>query len=255
MNNVLCQTKGCDKLSGKKCIVTGGDSRTGRSIAVTFAREGADVAIIYLPEEDYDALETAHIIEQEYKRKCVLVPADLSKEQTCSEAIKKISGIFEHIDILVNNAVVHNSSEEASETSSKELVDSFTLNIFAMFWITKYVIPYMKKGSSIINTPATECNENTVLIDYIVALTRNLSVSLAEDGIRVNGIAPGPATTPLISSVFVKEEVTAAGTDSPLSPPFDIASAYLFLASNDASNITGQFIYVNGDEIINGDVS
>jgi NAD(P)-dependent dehydrogenase (short-subunit alcohol dehydrogenase family) len=256
------ESKGADKLLGKKCIVTGGDSGIGRAVAVAFAKEGADVAIIYLNAEEKDAIRTAEVIEQVYKRKCLMVPSDLSKESNCVKAVKKITGSFRHIDVLVNNAGVQYPAADISKISSKQLLETFTINIFAMFWITKSVLPFMKKGSSIINTSSvTAYRGNAGLIDYsstkgaIVSFTRSLSASLANDGIRVNGVAPGPIWTPLIPSTFEAEKVSTFGTDTPLKrpgQPIEVASAYLFLASDDASYITGQFIHVNGGEIING---
>jgi NAD(P)-dependent dehydrogenase (short-subunit alcohol dehydrogenase family) len=256
------KSKSCDRLHGKNSIVTGGDSGIGRAVAVAYAKEGADVAIIYLKAEESDAKETAIIIEHDFKRKCLLIPADISEEKNCVAAIKKITKTFKKIDILVNNAGVHYPAKDLSEITTKHLLETFSVNIFAMFWITKSVLPFMREGSCIINTSSvTAYRGSTELIDYsatkgaIVSFTRSLSSNLAEKKIRVNGVAPGPIWTPLIPSSFDKEKVSSFGTDTPLGrpgQPYEVASAYVYLASDAASYITGQFIHVNGGEIING---
>jgi NAD(P)-dependent dehydrogenase (short-subunit alcohol dehydrogenase family) len=253
---------GSDRLNGKKCIITGGDSGIGRAVAAAFAKEGADVAIIYLAEEEKDARETAGVIKKEFKKECLLVPTDISKEENCEKAIEKITGQFRHIDVLVNNAGVQFPKKEISEITSDQLIKTFTVNIFAMFWITKSVLPFMDKGSNIINTTSvTAYRGSENLLDYsstkgaIVSFTRSLSANLAEKGIRVNGVAPGPIWTPLIVSTFEPGKVETFGSDTPMKrpgQPVEVASAYVFLACEDASYITGQIIHVNGGEIVNG---
>lgn len=250
------------RLAGKKCIVTGGDSGIGRAVAIAFAKEGADVAIIYLKVENKDAKETARIIEKEFNKKCLLIPSDLSEEKNCITAIKEILKTFKNVDILVNNAGVQYPAKDLSEISTKHLIETFSVNIFAMFWITKTVIPFMKEGSNIINTSSVTAYRGSAgLIDYsatkgaIVSFTRSLSANLAEKKIRVNGVAPGPIWTPLIPSTFDEDKVSTFGSDTPLKrpgQPYEAASAYLYLASDAASYVTGQFIHVNGGEIING---
>lgn len=253
---------GGDKLLNKKCIITGGDSGIGRAVAVAFAKQGADIAIIYLKQEEKDAIDTASIIEGVLKKKCLLLPTDISKENNCIKAVQKIIKTFKQIDVLVNNAAVHYPVDDISKITSKRLIETFAVNIFSMFWITKAVLPFMKKGANIINTTSvTAYRGSGGLIDYsatkgaIVSFTRSLSANLVDKGIRVNGVAPGPVWTPLIPASFPPEKVSTFGTDTPMKrpgQPIEIASAYVFLASNDASYITGQIIHVNGGEIVNG---
>jgi NAD(P)-dependent dehydrogenase (short-subunit alcohol dehydrogenase family) len=253
---------GNNKLLNKKCIVTGGDSGIGRAVAIAFAKEGADVAIIYLIAEKRDALDTAEIIENKFKRTCLLIPADISKENNCIKAINKITKTFKQIDILVNNAAVHYPADDLTKISSEKLIETFAVNIFSMFWITKAVLSFMEKGGSIINTTSvTAYRGSGGLIDYsstkgaIVSFTRSLSANLVEKGIRVNAVAPGPVWTPLVVSSFDPNKVSTYGTDTPMkrpAQPVEIASAYLFLAGDEASYITGQIIHVNGGEIVNG---
>jgi NAD(P)-dependent dehydrogenase (short-subunit alcohol dehydrogenase family) len=254
-------TPGSNKLLNKTCVITGGDSGIGRAVAIAFAKEGADIAIVYLSEHK-DAEQTAEIITNRYLRECLLIPADLSKESHCDAAIKKVIKKFEHIDVLVNNAAVHYPQKSITEINSKQLLKTFSVNVFSMFWITKVAVPYMKKGSCIINTSSvTAYRGSAELIDYsaskgaIVSFTRSLSANLIEKGIRVNGVAPGPIWTPLIPSSFAAEKLTSYGTETPMKrpgQPVETAPAYVFLASNDSQYITGQFLHPNGGEIING---
>jgi len=253
---------GSNKLLDKNCIITGGDSGIGRAVAIAFAKEGAHVAIMYLKEEEADAILTATVIRDIYKRKCITVASDISKEINCTRAVKKIQKEFKRIDILVNNAAVHYPEENFLKITSEQLMRTFSVNILSMFWITKACLPYMKAGSSIINTSSvTAYRGSGGLVDYsatkgaIVSFTRSLSANLIEKGIRVNSVAPGPIWTPLIPSSFNPKKVKTFGTDSPMKrpgQPAEIAPAYVFLASDDASYITGQVIHPNGGEIING---
>lgn len=252
---------GSNKLLNKKCIITGGDSGIGRAVAIAFAKEGAEVAIIYL-SEDKDAKDTAKIIEEQYQKRCLLIAADISKEAKCINAVNKILKSFDTVDVLVNNAAIHYPSEKLEDITTEQLTKTFAVNIFSMFWITKAVLPKMKEGSSIINTSSvTAYRGSGSLLDYsttkgaIVSFTRSLSANLIERRIRVNGVAPGPVWTPLIVSSFPPGKVKVFGTDAPMKragQPVEIAPAYVFLASDDASYITGQFIHPNGGEIING---
>ncbi len=252
---------GTNRLIGKKALITGADSGIGKAVAVLFAKEGADVAIAYLNEHE-DAKATCRIIEERYKRKCLLIPGDLSKERHCKRVAEKFADEFEQIDILVNNAALHYENKTLEDLTAKELVRTFSTNIFSFFWLTREVLRYMKKGGCIINTASvTAYRGSGGLIDYastkgaIVAFTRSLSANLVEKGIRVNGVAPGPIWTPLIASSFSKEKVAQFGSDVPMGragEPAEVAPAYLFLASDDSSYITGQFIHPNGGEIING---
>ncbi len=253
--------KGSDKLKNKIALITGGDSGIGKAVAVLFAKEGADIAIAYLNEHK-DAKETKTIIESGYGRRCLLIAGNLGREQHCHTVIKKTIARYGKIDILVNNAGLHYENKKMEELTTKELLKTFETNIFSFFWITKAALPYMKKGSCIINSSSvTAYRGSAALIDYaatkgaIVSFTRSLSANLAKKGIRVNGVAPGPVWTPLIPSSFSASRTAKHGSDVPLQragEPAEIAPSYLFLASDDASYMTGQFLHPNGGEIING---
>jgi NAD(P)-dependent dehydrogenase (short-subunit alcohol dehydrogenase family) len=252
---------GSGKLMGKKALITGGDSGIGKAVAILFAKEGADIAIAYLSEHK-DAQETKDIIENTYKRKCVLIPGDLSKEKHCISIVSQVKKQFGTIDILVNNAAVHYESKRPEDISTQQLLKTFSTNIFSIFWITKAALPLMKKGSAIINTASvTAYRGSATLIDYastkgaIVGFTRSLSANLIERDIRVNAVAPGPIWTPLIASSFKPSKVAVFGSNAPMQragEPAEVAPCFLFLASDDASYITGQVLHPNGGEIING---
>ena len=255
------QIKGNHRLKNKIAFITGGDSGIGKAVAVLFAKEGAAIVIAYL-NEDKDAKDTQHYIEENYRRPCLLIKGDLSSEANCINAIKKTIKQFGHIDILVNNAALHYENKSLETLTTKELIKTFETNIFSYFWVTKAALPNMKKGSCIINSSSvTAYRGSGSLIDYastkgaIVAFTRSLSSNLAKKGIRVNGVAPGPIWTPLIPSSFKAIKVAQHGSDVPMQragEPVEIAPSYLFLASSDASYMTGQFLHPNGGEIING---
>lgn len=252
---------GRNKLQGKIALITGADSGIGKAVAVLFAKEGADIAIAYL-NEHRDAKDTKVIIEKNYNRRCLLIPGDLSNERHCKTVIKKIVKEYKQIDILVNNAALHYENKSLENLTTRELLRTFGTNIFSFFWLTREALPHMKKNSCIINTASvTAYRGSGGLIDYastkgaIVSFTRSLSANLAKKGIRVNGVAPGPIWTPLIASSFKGKKVAEFGSDVPLGragEPVEVAPAYLFLASDDASYITGQFLHPNGGEIING---
>lgn len=256
------ETAGSNRLLNKKCIITGGDSGIGRAVAIAFAKEGADVSIVYLPEESEDADFTVGYIEEKYKKRCYRVASDISKENNCREVINRIGKEFGSIDVLVNNAAVQFPVSDISEVSTDNLLHTFSVNIFSMFWIVQSALPLMKEGSCIINTTSvTAYRGSGGLLDYsatkgaIVSFTRSLSANLVEKGIRVNAVAPGPIWTPLIPSTFPAEQVSKFGTDVPMKrpgQPSEVAPAYVFLASADSSYITGQIIHVNGGEIVNG---
>ena len=251
--------EGSGRLKNKIALITGGDSGIGRAVAVLFAREGADIAIVYLNEHD-DANETKLNIEK-YGRSCLLIPTDLSKENNCNKAVQKTIKQYRKIDILINNAALHWAAEKLEDISTKHLITTFATNIFSYFWVTKFALPHMKKGSCIINSSSvTAYRGSPTLIDYastkgaIVAFTRSLATNLAEKGIRVNGVAPGPIWTPLIASSFDGKRVAQHGSDVPMKragEPVEVAPSYLFLACDDSSYVTGQFLHPNGGEVVN----
>jgi NAD(P)-dependent dehydrogenase (short-subunit alcohol dehydrogenase family) len=253
--------KGCEKLVNKIAFVTGGDSGIGRAVAVLFAKEGADIAIIYL-SENKDAEDTKNIIEEKYGRKCLLISGDISKEKFCITAVAKTIKQFGRIDILVNNAATHFESKGIEEISTKQLTKTFATNIFAMFWIIKAALPKMPAGSVIINTASvTAYRGSSELMDYastkgaIVSFTRSLAQNLIDKKIRVNAVAPGPIWTPLIVGTFDGDKVAKHGSDVPMKragEPVEVAPCYLFLACDDSSYITGQVLHPNGGEIVNG---
>ncbi|HLN19531.1 MAG TPA: SDR family oxidoreductase [Bacteroidales bacterium] len=256
------ELEGKNRLNGKKCIITGGDSGIGRAVAIAFAKEGADVAIIHLPAEKEDSEFTVKYISEKYNRKCISVATDISSEANCRKAVEDIVAVFGRVDVLVNNAAVQYPMDDFLKITTQNLVETFSVNIFAMFWLTQGVIPYMTKGSVIINTTSvTAYRGSSSLVDYsstkgaIVSFTRSLSANLVDKGIRVNAVAPGPVWTPLIPATFDEEHVQKFGTDVPMKrpgQPVEVAPAYVFLAGRDSDYITGQVIHVNGGEIING---
>ncbi len=254
------KVKGSGKLHNKVALITGGDSGIGRAVAILFAKEGADVAIVYY-DEHTDAKDTQQMISQ-YGRKCLLIPGDLTKEKFCTSAVAKTIKQFGQIDVLVNNAAIHYESKRLEDITTAQLLKTFQTNIFSMFWVTKAALKHMGNGSSIINTTSvTAYRGSGVLIDYaatkgaIVSFTRSLSSNLIEKGIRVNAVAPGPIWTPLIASSFEPKKVAKHGSDVPMKragEPVEVAPSYLFLACSDSSYITGQVLHPNGGEIING---
>ena len=253
--------KGSNKLAGKVAVITGGDSGIGKAVAILFAKEGADIVIVYLSEHT-DARVTQKIITEQYLRNCLLLPGDISREKFCQSAISKTIKKFNTIDILVNNAAIHYESESLLDISTEQLTKTFATNIFSMFWLTKAALPYMKAGSSIINTTSVTAYRGSAdLMDYaatkgaIVSFTRSLSANLVSKGIRVNAVAPGPIWTPLIAATFKPAKVAKHGSDVPMKragEPVEVAPSYLFLASADAAYITGQVLHPNGGEIVNG---
>jgi NAD(P)-dependent dehydrogenase (short-subunit alcohol dehydrogenase family) len=252
--------KSADRLAGKVALITGGDSGIGRAAAIGCAKEGADVVIAYL-EEHEDANFTKAKIE-ECGRKAILVAADLSSAAECRRCVDKAISEFGHIDILCNNAAEQHPQELIEDISEEQLLKTFKTNIFSMFYMVQSSLPHMKEGSSIINIASiTAYAGSPHLLDYsstkgaIVAFTRSLSQNLIEKHIRVNAVAPGPIWTPLIPSTFPPEKVATFGQQVPMKragQPDEVAPAILFLASDDASYITGQTIHVNGGEIVNG---
>ena len=249
------------KLQGKTALITGGDSGIGRAVAILFAKEGANIAISYLSEHQ-DAEEVKRIIEEEHGTQCLLLPGNIRKERFCEKLVNQTIKAFGKLDILVNNAATQTEQKSIEDITSDQLYETFETNIFPMFWITKFALPYLKKNSCIINTTSvTAYRGSSELIDYsttkgaIVTFTRSLAANLAKKGIRVNGVAPGPIWTPLIVSSFKGKKVAEFGSDVPLGragEPAEVAPSYLFLASSDSSYMTGQILHPNGGEIVNG---
>jgi NAD(P)-dependent dehydrogenase (short-subunit alcohol dehydrogenase family) len=249
------------KLDGKVALITGGDSGIGRAIAVLFARHGADVAITYLQPESPDARLTQGYVEA-YGKNCLLIPGDISSERHCKSAVARTVRTLGRLDILINNAGLHYKRKSISEITSAQLKRTFEVNVYSMFYLVKEALQFMREGASIINTTSvTAYRGSAQLIDYsatkgaIVSFTRALSASLNEKKIRVNAVAPGPVWTPLIVSSMTEKEISTFGTDSPMGrvgQPAEIAPAYLFLASDESSYMTGQVLHVNGGEIVNG---
>lgn len=256
------ELKGSGRLAGLVALVTGGDSGIGRAVSVAFAREGADVVIVYL-EEDRDARDTAALIHEKGRR-CLLHRADIGSKPACEEAVAAAIQSFGRLDVLVNNAAEQHPRESVTDISEEQLERTFRTNLFAMFYLTAAALPHLKNSPTpaIINTTSvTAYRGSPKLLDYsatkggIVSFTRSLSGSLAKDKIRVNAVAPGPIWTPLIPATFPAEEVATFGSDSPLGragEPWECAECFVFLASEAASYMTGQVLHPNGGEIING---
>jgi NAD(P)-dependent dehydrogenase (short-subunit alcohol dehydrogenase family) len=252
--------KGSGKLQGKKALITGGDSGIGRSAAVHFAREGADVAIVYLNEHK-DAEVTKRAIEAEGQQ-CLLISGDIKDEAFCRSAVKETVKQFGTLNIVVNNAAVQYPKEKMEELLSDQIRETFDTNILPFFYLTQEALAFLKEGDSIINTASvTAYRGSPHLLDYsttkgaIVSFTRSLSGMVAEKGIRVNAVAPGPIWTPLIPATFTEKEVAEFGKDVPMKrpgQPAEVGPAYVFLASADASYITGQVIHINGGEVVGG---
>lgn len=252
--------QGSGKLNGKVALITGGDSGIGRAVAVAFAKEGADSAIVYLNEHE-DAEETRRLVNQ-YGRQCLPIAGDIGNEAFCREAVEQAASELGRLDCLVNNAAEQHPQESIEDISAGQLEKTFRTNIFAMFYLTKAALRYLQAGSTIINTASvTAYKGSPKLLDYsstkgaIVGFTRSLSVALAEKKIRVNGVAPGPIWTPLIPSTFPPGKVEAFGGDVPMKrpgQPEEVANCYVFLASDDASYISGQILHPNGGTVVNG---
>lgn len=248
------------KLKGKVALITGGDSGIGAATAVLFAQEGADVAIVYL-SENQDAENVKDLVEK-YGRKCLLLPGNIRDEAFCQQAVEKTVKELGRLDILVNNAGTQTEKESIEEISTEQLRETFETNIFPMFWFTKYALKHLKEGAAIINTTSvTAYRGSPSLLDYsstkgaIATFTRSLSAQLIKKGIRVNAVAPGPIWTPLIVGSFEADKVKTFGSDVPMGragQPAEVAPCYLFLASEDASYMTGQVLHPNGGEIVNG---
>lgn len=250
---------GCGKLKGKVAIITGGDSGIGRAVAVRFAKEGAEVVIVYLNEHE-DAKQTAEEIKK-YGKDALLIATDIAEEKNCKNIVTQTLERFDKVDILINNAAQQYTQEKIEDISSEQLQKTFSVNIFAQFYLAKHCVPHMQEGSSIINTASvTAYKGNEQLMDYastkgaIVAFTRSLSISLIKKGIRVNAVAPGPVWTPLIPASFDEKHVSEFGKNVEMerpAQPVEIAGSYVFLASKDGIFFSGQVLHPNGGTVIN----
>ncbi|MET1056916.1 MAG: SDR family oxidoreductase [Pedobacter sp.] len=251
---------GSNKLVDKVALITGGDSGIGRAVSVHFAREGADIAIVYL-DEDIDAEETKRLVEAEGK-KCLVIKGDVKKARFCKKAVKDTVSKLGKLNILVNNAGMQSPQKDPKAIDEKQLDDTFRTNIFAYFHFANEALEYMNEGDCIINTTSvTAYRSSPNLIDYsstkgaITSFTRSLATNLTDKNIRVNAVAPGPVWTPLIVATFDEEKIRDFGSETAMKragQPSELGPAYVFLASDDASFITGQVIHVNGGEVVNG---
>ena len=248
------------KLAGKVALVTGGDSGIGRAVAVAFAKEKADVVLVYL-EEAEDATKTCQLIEAEGQQ-CLELPGDVADAAFCTEVARRVEERWGRLDVLVNNAAEQHPQERLEDISDEQWERTFRTNIFGMFLLTKKMLPLMGECGAIINTTSiTAYKGNPKLIDYsstkgaITTFTRSLAMNLVERGIRVNGVAPGPIWTPLIPSTFSAEQVAHFGSNTPMKrpgQPEEVAPAYVYLACSDSSYVSGQVLHVNGGTVVNG---
>jgi NAD(P)-dependent dehydrogenase (short-subunit alcohol dehydrogenase family) len=252
------QYRGSGKLRDKTAIITGGDSGIGRAVASCFAKEGADVAIVYLTEEA-DARESQKLVEQE-GRQCLLIKGDVGKQAFCRNVAADVVDRFGRLDILINNAGEQHPRQSLEDISEEQLMRTFATNFFGMFFLTQAALPHLKPGAAVVNTASvTAYKGNKDLLDYsatkgaIVSFTRSLALNLASRSIRVNAVAPGPIWTPLIPASFSSETVETFGSTTPMGrpgQPEEVAPSFVFLASDDASYMTGQVIHPNGGEMV-----
>jgi len=248
------------RLAGKVALISGGDSGIGRAVAVGFAKEGARVGILYLNEHD-DAAETLRLVAAEGGRGLVIA-GDVGNSDFCREAARQMVAAFGRVDILVNNAAEQHLVETLEDLGDEQLERTFRTNVFSQFYLTRAVLPHMPDGGAIVNTTSvTAYQGNPVLLDYsatkgaIVAFTRALSKQLMQRGIRVNGVAPGPIWTPLIPASYPAEKTAQHGSNAPMGrpgQPDEVAPCYIFLASDDASYMSGQILHPNGGAVVNG---
>lgn len=251
---------GTGKLNGKIALITGGDSGIGRAIAIAFAREGADLALAYL-DEHTDAQETERLVQHE-NRRCIIIPGDVGSHEHCQHIVRTVLRELGHLNILVNNAAEQHPQDSLEKITPAQLERTFRTNIFSYFYLTQAALPHLAERASIINTTSVTAYKGSPhLLDYsstkgaIVSFTRSLALSLSEKKIRVNAVAPGPIWTPLIPSSFPSDKVATFGSDVPMKragQPEEIAPCYVFLASEDASYMSGQVLHPNGGTVING---
>jgi NAD(P)-dependent dehydrogenase (short-subunit alcohol dehydrogenase family) len=247
--------RGTGRLDGRRALITGGDSGIGRAVAIAFAREGADVLLSYLPEEEQDAQETARVV-REAGRTAVLAPGDISHEQHCAQLVQRAVDELGGLDVLVNNAAHQMAQGGIADITTEQFDRTMKTNVYAMFWLCRAAVPHLEPGSSIINTSSIQAYQpSPTLLDYattkaaILNFTRGLAQELAGQGVRVNAVAPGPIWTPLIPATLPAESVEGFGEDTPLgrvAQPAEVAPAYVFLASAESSFITGERIGVTG---------
>lgn len=250
--------EGSGKLKGKVALITGGDSGIGRAVAAAYAKEGADLVIVYL-NEHRDAEETKQYVERLGAR-CLLLPGDLRHSATSRAAVARTMEVFGRLDILVNNAAMQTYTKSILDVSDEQLENTFRTNVFALFYMVKAALPHLQKDSTIINTASRVAYEGSKnVIDYsatkgaVVTFTRTMAMSLVDQGIRVNAVAPGPVWTPLNASTYPPEQVAILGTEIPMrrpGQPFEVAPAFVYLASKDSAYVTGQVIHVNGGQIL-----
>lgn len=252
---------GSGRLAGKVALITGADSGIGRAVAALFAREGADIAILYLLE-DADAEETKRIVEAEGRR-AILIKADVGSKKMCDRAVGQTIDAFGRLDVLINNAGEQHPDKDIRDITEEQLLRTFQTNIFGMFYLVQAALPHLKEGAAIVNcTSVTMYQGSAELLDYsstkgaITAFTRSLSENLIEQGIRVNAVAPGPIWTPLNPCGGASpEKLESFGEDTPMGrpgQPNEVAPAFLFLACEDASYMSGQVLHPNGGIIVNG---
>ena len=252
--------RGSGKLDGKVALITGGDSGIGRAVAMHFAREGADVAIVYKAEEQADANETERLVQAEGRR-CLQLPGDLRDEHFCEEVVRQTIGQLGQLNVLVSNAAEQFTSTDVAELPNEQFADTFAVNFFPLVYLVKAAVPHLRAGDSIVATSSINAYRgNQQLVDYsatkgaITAYIRSIAQQLAEKNIRANTVAPGPIWTPLIPASFPADKVAKFGQDTTMKrpgQPSEVAPAYVFLASEDASYITGQAIHPNGGEVLN----